>query len=219
MTVVNTLTRDTGSLTITKTFNSGGSGFSGEFTMDYICSIEDLVQVSGSVVVAAGATATITGIPTGSVCSVTEIAPPAVAGFVWAEPIITGSPTTEIDVETAREVDVVNTLTAIPIPPPPGPAEPVATFITAPQPGEDPPPVEITAPQPGEDPPPVEITAPQPGEESFPVAVAAGSQDGLFTRTPGRLFGGVLVAILAILAIAGIVAATASRSARSRYAK
>ena len=173
--------------------------------MDYICSIEDLVQVSGSVVVAAGATATITGIPTGSVCSVTEIAPPAVAGFVWAEPIITGSPTTEIDVETAREVDVVNTLTAIPIPPPPGPAEPVATFITAPQPGEEP--------------SPVEITAPQPGEESFPVAVAAGSQDGLFTRTPGRLFGGVLVAILAILAIASIVAATASRSARSRYAK
>jgi hypothetical protein len=150
---------------------------------------------------------------------VTETAPPTVAGFVWAEPIITGSPTAEIDVETVREVDVVNTLTAIPTPPPPGPPQPVSTVITAPQPGVDPPPVEITDPQPGVDPPPVEITDPQPGEESFPVAVAAGSQDGLLTRTPGMFFGGVVVAILVIMAIAGIVAATASRSTRTRYAK
>jgi len=185
VTVANTLTRDLGSLEITKTFSPGGSGFTGAFTIDYVCLIEDEVQAEGSVVVAAGATSTVDGIPTGAVCTVTETVPAAVAGFTWAVPVITGSPTAEIDTEVARSVTVANALTAIPIPPPPPPTPvfEVAVPIVDPEPVVDPPPVVIDDPEPGEEPPPVEVVTPDLGEEPFPLAVNAG---GLFDPLNGE---------------------------------
>jgi hypothetical protein len=145
--------------------------------------IEDTVQAEGSVVVAAGATSTVDGIPTGAVCTVTETVPAAVAGFTWAVPVITGSPTVGIDKEIARSVTVANALTAIPIPPPPPPVFEVAVPIVDPEPVVDPPPVVIDDPEPGVEPPPVEVVTPDPGEEPFPLAVNAG---GLFDPLNGE---------------------------------
>src|SRR2546430_792078 len=62
--VLNQLTRDTGSLKITKTLDAGGSGFSGTFTIDYDCGN----GLSGTVSVPAGGSATVDSIPTGSSC-------------------------------------------------------------------------------------------------------------------------------------------------------
>ena len=206
VTVANTLTRDLGSLEITKTFSPGGSGFTVAFTIDYVCLIEDELQAEGSVVVAAGATSTVEGIPTGAICTVTETVPAAVAGFTWAVPVITGSPTAEIDTEVARSVTVANALTAIPIPPPPPPVVEVAVPIVGPEPVVDPPPVVIDDPAPGEEPPPVSIVTPDPGIGSFPLAVNAG---GLFDPVNGSLkflafgmwialIGGLVLLVLAV---------------------
>ena len=43
--------------------------------------LRDRVHGSGSV--AAGASATVTGIPTGNTCTVTEVAPTPIPGFTW----------------------------------------------------------------------------------------------------------------------------------------
>jgi Domain of unknown function (DUF5979) len=206
VTVANTLTRDLGSLEITKTFSPGGSGFTGAFTIDYVCVIEDEVQAEGSVVVAAGATSTVNRIPTGAVCTVTETVPGAVGGFTWAVPVVTGSPTAEIDKEIVRSVTVANALTAIPIPPPPPPVFEVAVPIVDPEPVVDPPPVVIEDPEPGEEPPPVSIVTPDPGVGPFPLAVNAG---GLFDPANGSLkflafgmwvalLGGLVLLVIAV---------------------
>jgi hypothetical protein len=145
--------------------------------------IEDAVQAEGSVVVAAGATSAVEGIPTGAVCTVTETVPGAVAGFTWAVPVITGSPTVEIDKEIVRSVTVANALTAIPIPPPPPSVFEVAVPIVGPEPVVDLPPVVIDDPELGEAPVPVEIVTPDLGEGPFPLAVNAG---GLFDPVNGE---------------------------------
>ena len=94
VTVSNTMTQLLGSLQIFKTLNDGGSGYAEPFTIDYSCTLSGSVTKAGSVSVAANGSATVTAIPTGSVCTVTEVLPADAAGFTWAVPIITGSPAT-----------------------------------------------------------------------------------------------------------------------------
>ncbi|MCB0901100.1 MAG: VWA domain-containing protein, partial [Actinobacteria bacterium] len=69
-TIVNT--RDLGSLTITKEFNPQQSGYTGTFDINYTC-VDGADKVKeGTVSLAAGASETITGLPTGTTCTVTE---------------------------------------------------------------------------------------------------------------------------------------------------
>jgi parallel beta-helix repeat protein len=109
VTVANTLKHETGSLMIAKTLSSGGSGFdtSTKFSIGYDCG----GGVSGIVQLAGGQNTTIDGIPTGSVCTVSEPSPPSPpAGYSWGT-LITGSPTPAIVKGAPVSVTVANSLT------------------------------------------------------------------------------------------------------------
>ena len=69
-TIINT--RDLGSLTITKEFNPQQSGYTGTFDINYTCVDGATPVKNGTVKLAAGASETITGLPTGTTCTVTE---------------------------------------------------------------------------------------------------------------------------------------------------
>ena len=74
-TIINT--RDLGSLTITKEFNPQASGYTGTFDINYTC-VDGADKVKeGTVKLAAGKSETISGLPTGTVCTVTEPTLPA----------------------------------------------------------------------------------------------------------------------------------------------
>ncbi len=84
-TIVNT--RDTGSLTITKEFNPQASGYTGTFDINYTCLDGAALVKNGQVSLAAGQSTTITGLPTGTVCTVDEPAlPPNPAGWQFNPP-------------------------------------------------------------------------------------------------------------------------------------
>ncbi len=105
VTTNNTVTRDVGALTISKTLDDGGSGFAGDFTIHYDCGTD-----VGDVTVAAGASESVNGIPTGSSCTVTEpTLPNPPTGYGWATPDISGSPAT-ISAAAPVEVGVANVL-------------------------------------------------------------------------------------------------------------
>ena len=123
ITVANNLTRDLGSLAITKTLAEGSVAFTDDFTIDYACTPAsgDEASKTGSVTIAAGETGTITAIPTGFSCTITEdTLPTAPTGFTWSTPVITGSPALITKGETTP-TSVENNLTANPTPPPPIP--------------------------------------------------------------------------------------------------
>ena len=83
VTTNNTLTRDTGTLTIAKTLsNPDGAPVPSSFTIDYDCG----TGFTGSRSVAAGGTATVSGIPTGNTCTVSEAALAPITGYTWAAP-------------------------------------------------------------------------------------------------------------------------------------
>lgn len=108
-----TNTRNTGSLTIHKTLDDGGSGFRGDFAIDYDC--DDGTVHDGTVYLAGGESQTISNIPTGTQCTVSEpTLPTAPTGYSWGTPVITGSPATIVTSPTA-EVTVANSLTMIPV--------------------------------------------------------------------------------------------------------
>jgi Domain of unknown function (DUF5979) len=108
VTTNNTLTRDKGSLKITKTVS--GATFSGTFTVKVTCTGDGGTYNSVSVVYPTPGFVTISNIPTGNDCTVTEPTfPTAPAGYAWAAPVITGSPAT-ISKGTTVEVTVANTL-------------------------------------------------------------------------------------------------------------
>ncbi len=110
-TIVNT--RDLGSLTITKEFNPQNSGYSGTFDITYTC-LEGANPVkNGTVQLGAGQSTTITGLPTGAVCSVDEPALPAnPTGWTFNQP--TYSPASGQATVTAKDqtvsVTVVNSV-------------------------------------------------------------------------------------------------------------
>jgi hypothetical protein len=83
LTVGNSITRNRGTLTIAKTLsNPDGASVPSSYTINYNCG----TGYTGSRSVAAGGTATVTGIPTGNSCSVSEAALTPIAGYAWAAP-------------------------------------------------------------------------------------------------------------------------------------
>jgi hypothetical protein len=74
-----------GELKITKVFNPGDSVFIGDFTIAYDCN--DGETHDGTVTLAAGGSQTITGIPTGTTCTITEpTLPTAPTGWIFGTP-------------------------------------------------------------------------------------------------------------------------------------
>jgi hypothetical protein len=83
--VTNSISRDTGTLMITKYFDPLESGFSGDFTILYDC--DDGTIHDGTAYLAAGDSETISGIPTGTSCTVTEPdLPTAPTGWSFGTP-------------------------------------------------------------------------------------------------------------------------------------
>ncbi len=77
-----------GSLVISKEFNPQTSGFVGTFAIDYAC-VEGATPVkNGTVQLAGGQSETIPGLPTGTVCTVTEpTLPAAPTGWQFNAPV------------------------------------------------------------------------------------------------------------------------------------
>ena len=108
ITVGNSITRDRGSLRILKTLsNPDGATVPASFLVDYSCGTGQTGQVS----VSPGNPATVTGIPTGSTCTVTEVAPAAIPGFTWGT--ITYTPASVVigPKDSTVEITVGNSIT------------------------------------------------------------------------------------------------------------
>ena len=116
VTTYNTLVSNTGSLRITKTVDTGGSGFAtGSFGVHVDCTNPTNVYDT-TVSYPTPGDVTIPGIPSGSVCTVTETSKEAApTGYSWDTETITGSPAT-IGIGTTVDVAVANKLTLIPAP-------------------------------------------------------------------------------------------------------
>jgi hypothetical protein len=99
---------DTGSLKITKsTSNPDGATLPSAFTGTYDCG----TGYTGTWSVANGASQTITGIPTGSTCSVVETAPAAISGYTWATPTYTPATIVVSTKDGTFEIVVANSIT------------------------------------------------------------------------------------------------------------
>ena len=120
VTTVNTLSRDTGSLTLSKVLTGGPAGYTGPFTINYDCN--DGTAHDGSKSVAAGTTSSvIAGIPTGTQCTISETLPAAPAGYSFGTPSFSPSSTVTIVGERSdrqRADDQHLTSTAPPVTPP-----------------------------------------------------------------------------------------------------
>jgi hypothetical protein len=107
--------KDTGSLTITKEFNAQASGYSGTFDIDYTCVDGPDVVAEGSAALAAGESTTLSGLPTGTTCTVTEPTLPAnPSGWTFNPP--TFSPSNQASITTKGEqatVTVVNSVAQV----------------------------------------------------------------------------------------------------------
>lgn len=104
-TIVNT-PEALGSLVISKEFNPQTSGFAGTFAIDYACVNGATPVTNGTVQLAAGQNQTITGLPTGTVCAVTEPTLPAPpAGWQFNPPTFT--PGNNVTVTTPGQVVTV----------------------------------------------------------------------------------------------------------------
>ena len=87
-----------GSLQITKTVTGDTAGYTAgtTFTMTVDCTDDTFDQ---TVMIAGGANQTITGIPLGTQCTVTETSTPApAAGYAWQTPVYTPSQTVTVNV-------------------------------------------------------------------------------------------------------------------------
>jgi hypothetical protein len=104
-----------GSLKIIKAFNPLTSGFTDSFNIHYDCS--DGTTHDGSIQLAAGGFTTISGIPVGTICTVTEDAlPTPPAGWVFSTPAFNPS-TGEITIVEADQTYEVTVTNAISIDP------------------------------------------------------------------------------------------------------
>ena len=105
--VTNSISRDVGSFKVTKsTTNPDGATLPATFTGTYDCG----TGYTGSWSVADGASQTISGIPTGNTCSVSETAPAAIDGYSWAAPVYTPA-TVTIDTNAGTfEIVVTNSI-------------------------------------------------------------------------------------------------------------
>jgi hypothetical protein len=95
VTVANSITRDVGGLQIVKTLsNPDGATVPASFAVNYDCG----VGYTGQVNVSPGSPQTVSGIPTGRTCTVTEVAPAAIPGYTWGT--ITYTPSS-VDISTS----------------------------------------------------------------------------------------------------------------------
>jgi hypothetical protein len=113
VTVTNAISRDTGELKISKEFDPLISDFTGTFTIAYDC--DDGTDHDGTVTLAANGSETISGIPTGTICTVTEpTLPAAPMGWTFGTPAFnpeTGSVTISEVSPAFAEVIVTNMIT------------------------------------------------------------------------------------------------------------
>ena len=120
VTTVNTLSRDAGSLTLSKVLTGGPAGYTGPFTINYDCN--DGTAHDGSKSVSAGSTSSaITGIPTGTQCTISETPPTAPTGYTFGAPSFSPSATVTITTKDQTvNVQTTNTLTSTtpPVTPP-----------------------------------------------------------------------------------------------------
>ena len=103
--------RDTGSLTLSKVLTGGPAGYTGPFTINYDCN--DGTAHDGSKSVSAGSTSSaITGIPTGTQCTISETPPTAPTGYTFGTPTFSPSATVTIaNKDQTVNVQTTNTLT------------------------------------------------------------------------------------------------------------
>ena len=113
MTVTNSISRDKGSLKVMKEFNALTSGFDGTFDLLVDCSVDSFDQ---TVTLAAGGEETISGIPTGTTCEVTEpTLPTAPDGWTFGTPVVDPAGEVEItDKATTYTVTVTNSISREP---------------------------------------------------------------------------------------------------------
>ncbi|MEI2643980.1 MAG: DUF5979 domain-containing protein [Candidatus Nanopelagicales bacterium] len=108
--------RDLGSLTISKEFNAQSSGFTGTFDITYACVDGADPVKSGTVKLGNGQSETISGLPTGTTCTVTEpTLPAAPTGWTFNAPTFTpanGQVTVTAKDQTVS-VLVVNSISAV----------------------------------------------------------------------------------------------------------
>jgi uncharacterized repeat protein (TIGR01451 family) len=108
LTVGNSITRDRGSLLILKTVDNPDEATLPEsFAVDYDCG----GSYTGQKTVAPGSPATVDGIPTGSTCSVTEVAPAAIPGYTWGPVTYTPASIDVSEKDQAFELTVGNSIT------------------------------------------------------------------------------------------------------------
>lgn len=120
ITVTNSLaTQPVGSFSITKKLvDEGGLTPAGTlFTGEYECVAGDVTTGPLPWSLAAGETVVSAAVPVGSVCSVTESSPSAIAGAKWATPVV--SEAVEVTGVDSGLVTVTNTLTKEPVVTPP----------------------------------------------------------------------------------------------------
>ncbi len=104
------MTRDTAGLKLTKVLTGGPAGYDGEFTINYDCG----EGFTGHVTLTAGTSQIISGIPTGTSCTVSEPNLPTVPGYTFGTPTFDPSDTVTITKGDTVEVTTNNVLTADP---------------------------------------------------------------------------------------------------------
>ena len=114
ITVGNTITKNRGTFTIEKSLtNDDGAPVPASFTVNYDCGIDtDGDPLTGERSIAPGSPATVSGVPTGNTCSVTEVAPDEIPGYTWQQPITYSPESIEIgEGEGPFAITVGNTIT------------------------------------------------------------------------------------------------------------
>jgi hypothetical protein len=179
VTVANTLnppsTPTLGALRISKTLSGAPADYKGSFSFGYSCSVNGQSGISGTVSMVAGDSATVYNVPSGSVCTVTEILPDAPPGYTWSTPVITGSPTGSIGAGSVAGVTVANQLNPLPV-------EPATVTPVAPE--------AVSVPEAGT----VPTTVAVPEAATIPTGVPAGDGSQWPTQGP-PLLAMVLLAV------------------------
>jgi hypothetical protein len=111
--VGNSITRDRGTFTIEKTLsNPDNASVPSTFSVAYNCGLDtDGSALTGNRSIAPGSPATVTGIPTGNTCSVTETAPDAILGYTWGTITYTPASIKINDTTSTFKITVGNSIT------------------------------------------------------------------------------------------------------------
>ncbi|MFE1573710.1 DUF5979 domain-containing protein, partial [Comamonas odontotermitis] len=115
--VTNTLQRQSGALTLTKTIagpTSATALVSGNFDFAINCGADGSYTASIPITAGGSASTTLNNLPAAAICTVQETASPvAPTGYTWGGPTLSGNPIT-IPAGSAATVGITNSLVAIP---------------------------------------------------------------------------------------------------------